>query len=386
MEGDHQDLSKAQKIGRWFGARWNDVKSFFKEAPIVFLAIAGIMLTVYVAYQPAILIDKGWSHFEVFQRFSLWFLRGAIVRSVIGGLGVLALCSFVYWLKVRSDRFIVVSDFRVWGDLEKRFPAKGVAARLRDELMRLCSGARESEVRQQTMASVGAASGEQESLEVKEVLFIEGGLSLPETHVTLQYEGISLEGFLTFVRRTTKREVVLTGDLMSHDGGLLLFVRAGDDGPWEVLIENSDSAKSLGVGLQRVALHVMASLSERFQPKAASAFGLLHAKARELKEYDLGLHLARLAYNAAPTSFEAKSNLAVAHSDVGGQLGNKRDYQAAESEFEKATNLKPDFYEAYEYLGRVRKELGKETMAQEAFEKAQEIKKKLESRQPDPRK
>ena len=133
-------------VGRKLREVWNDLKAFFKEAPAAFLLVAGLTVTVYLAYQPATLVDKGWSHFEVFQRSILWLVRGTAFRSIVGPLALLVSYSALYYVfRIRGRRFIVVSDFCVWGKL-KEIPGKGVAGRLQDELMHLLAemGASES--------------------------------------------------------------------------------------------------------------------------------------------------------------------------------------------------------------------------------------------------
>jgi hypothetical protein len=332
-----------------FKASLNPVLKKAFKLVLFLLVCVGV---AYLAYQPDDLIDKEWSHFQVFQRGLFWFLRGTAVRSLLGALGVLLICSFAYWVRIRKQRFIVVSDFRVWGVLSNKFPKEGVVALLRDELMKLSQGTRSLPA---TTPGGVTPSPEQDSIEKAHVLFIAGGLSLPETHITLQYEGISLEAFLTFVRRTTKREVVISGDLLETNNGIVLFARGTDDGPWQVIVEGSDS-EAFRSGLQRLSLRIMATLAERFQPKAARAFGLLQNEARELGEYDLAFRLAKRAYRAAPESLQAKSNLAIAHSDLGVELTNKEMYAKAIREFEEATTLNPEFAEAHDYLEKVRKE------------------------------
>lgn len=327
--------------------------------PAIFIVV--FLAAIWISYQPSTVIDNNWSRFQVFQRGLFWFLRGTAIRTLFGGLTVLGICSFVYWLKIWRQRFVVVTEVRVWGPLAQKFPPAGVTARLRDELMLVCNVAMEAD--SDKKASVDG----NEWNEKRQVQLIEGGLSLPETHITLQYEGISFEGFLTFVRRITNREVVLSGDVAEQDGSLLFFARGTHDGPWKITISGDDTS-TLDRGLRRLALHIMATLTERFEPKAASAFGLLHKKARELKDYDLGLHLAKLGFRAAPDSFPAKSNLATAYSDLGVKCYNEAlksqdteltveveaaieaGFIAAVAHFKEAAKLNPNFKGLQNYL------------------------------------
>lgn len=369
MEGDQQDLFKKEKIGRWFRTAWNDVKSFFREVPAALVFVACLVGTSWVFYQPATLIDHGWSRFEVFQRSLLWFIRGTVVRSLLGGLVVLAFCSFVYWLKVRKHRFIVVSEFRVWGSLTDDFPAPGVAARLRDELMRLLDAMRSPD-QAELLSQTGAASSADAELLPR--LPEDEGLSLPETHVTLQYQGISLEVMGTFVRRTSGREVVITGDLMGTSSGLTLAARASDLGPWEVVV-GKPPPETLPLGLQRLAIRIMTTMTKTFQPYSARTYALLQIKAREAQDYEEAFRLAKLGRAVAADVETANWNLATAHHDIGVELANDKKYWEAIKDFEEATKLNPDFLEAHEHLGHAYGIVREEQKAAEAFKRAKEI-------------
>jgi len=351
-----------------------------KALKLVFL-LAVCTGVVYLAYQPASLIDKEWFPFGTFQRGLFWFLRGTVVRSLLGALGVLWISSFVYWLRIRKQRFIVVSGFRVWGELADKFPKEGLTALLRDELMRLAQGTSD---RPAMTSHRVTTSAEHESMDEHEAraLFVEGGLSLPETHVTLQYEGISLEAFLTFVRRTTKREVIISGDLLEVSNGIILSARGTDDGPWEVFVEENNS-DALRRGLQHLALRIMATLTERFQPKAAMAFSFLQIEASKLKDYELAFRLARLTFEAAPESAEARQNLTFAHMDLGVELIKDRELKKAILEFEKATELNPQLPDALDYLAKTLEADGQEEKAREASIQAAKIREAVAIRSND---
>jgi len=345
-------------------AAWNDVKSFFREAPVAFLLVAGLFATIFVAYQPASLIDKGWSRFEVFQRSILWLVRGTAFRSIVGPLALLVSYGALYYgLRIRGRRFIVVSDFRVWGDLEKETPAKGVAGRLQDELMRLLAEMRatESGLPPERARPVSGSNARTGSPQPKPPLFPGGGLSLPETQVTLQYEGISLEGLHTFIRRNTGREVVVTGDLFTHPNGVLLVARTRDDGPWEVLVESSD-ATSLGLGLQKLALRILTTLAQGFLPREANTFVFLQDKARFLEEHELGVRLAKLGLDSASDEYKvvAKENVAAAYNSKGVWLAKRNRFREAAREFESALEFAPNYGDAVENRADAYKELRKQ--------------------------
>jgi len=264
-----------------------------------------------------------------------------------------------------------VSEFRVWGDQAQKFPEKGVAARLRDELMRLWNwlGKPANPSQSAVVSPDEVSSTEKGFARARQVLRDDVGLSLPETHVTLQYKGISLEAIHTFIRRITGRELVITGDLMSHLSGLALVARSTDDGPWEVLIENS----ALGKGLQKLALRIITTMIQRFQPTLERGFTLLQIKARDLQDYDQALILAELSYQAAPDSNKAKRNLATAHNDIGVELALREKYEEAIAKFKEASELNPLFVEAYINLGNAYKEVGKEQNGDKALRKAEKI-------------
>jgi len=304
-------------------------------------------------------MERSWPYVDILRRSLSWLFGGTVVRSILGPLALLAGYGVVHRFLIRRRWFIVVSEFRVWGKLVEKFPEKGVAARLGDELMRLWKQMRLPDI-QQSLDDAGyetASSLDGDASEATERLglYDAKGFSLPETPVTLQYKGISIEGLHTFVRRFAKREVVLTGDLLSRPPGVVITVRATDCGPWEVQTTGSGSA-ALEAGLQRLALKIMTTLTEKFQPTAANAFVMLQDKAISLKEFDLALRLARVGLRIARDSKRevdlAKRNLATAHNERGIERAEKaskaktKDYGKALLDFRVAYGLDSSFCEA----------------------------------------
>lgn len=356
--------------------RWNDFKSFFKELPsaVVFAVILGVV--AFVASRPATSIEAPWPYFQVLQRHVLWLVRSTAFRSIVAPLALLvSYGAFYYTFGVRGRRFIVVSDFRVWGSLEKKTPAKGVAGRLQDELMRLLAEMRAPKPGlppERSMADSANRSLKAGTPKSKPEL---GGGFVPDTQVTVQYEGISLEGLHTFFRRYTKREVVITGELLNHPNGFLIVARTKDHGPWEILIRSLD-ALSLRIGLQRLAIRILTTLSQGFLPIEANNFVFLQFKAIELEEYDLAVRLAELALDAAPRRYknEGQRNLAAAHIVKGFWLTEKNQHKKAIVEYEKATESFPQSWQAWNNLGLAYKELGEKEKSDDAFRKADKAK------------
>ena len=326
---------KILSVAQWpLKTSWQVLNWFYKDG--LTRVLLGIVLLLEIRRD---FIEGRWLPFDVPRRFFSWLLGGAVVQSILGALSLLAGYGLVYyWISIRKRRFIVVSEFRVWGELATKCPEKGVAALLRDELMSLWNEMRAPDSAQDSSDTTSSD---------RPRLPDDGGISLPETHVTLQYEGISLEGMHTFIRRTSGREMVITGDLVGNPSEPMLVARTANEGSWKAQVKNSD----LGDGLQRLALQIMTTMTQRFQLESARTFALLQIKASELREYDLALRLAKLGWLAAPDTDITKGNLAIAHHDRGVELFINEKYEEAAQHFEEAVKLKPDFVEAYDHLG-----------------------------------
>jgi hypothetical protein len=361
------------------------LKSIFKRGPAHLLPCMGLLAAItYAAYWlPPGFMDQSWPHFDVLRRSTLWLVRGTAFRSLAGPLLLfVTYAAIYYWLRIRGRRFIVVSDFRVWGNLEKKSPAKGVAGRLQDELMRLLADMRSSDSDFPTESSRAVAASELQRDDLEPHPPLGESFAPPPTQVTLQYEGISLEGLHTFIRRTSGREVVVTGDLFAHPNGFVLVARTENDGPWEVLIQSLDSI-SLGIGLQRMALRILTTLAQGFLPKEPNNFVFLRFKAEELEEYNLVVRLAKLASNAiylksASTNDDvttAQENLADAYFKRGLWHFKKGRFQPAKRDFIEATEWDPnDFLEAWEKLAEANHKLGLTVEAKSALSEANRIK------------
>lgn len=350
-------------------ASWNLAKWFFIGGPPRFVFGVAVIVAIYASYRlPADFLDRDWPYFGAVRRPLFWLLKGTGVQSILGALSLLAGYALIYWVfSVRRHRFIVVAEFRVWGTMVSEFPNMGVAARLRDELMRLWEGIISPELAEPWTQTTTADTESEPTRPPGVGHFIaltelprlpdDGGLSLPETHVTLQYEGISLEAMHTFVRRTSGREVVITGDLFRNSTGLVLAARAGPIGPWEVVIEEP-SSDTLQLGLKRLAVRIMTSMTKTFQPNSARTFALLQMKAREVEDYDEAFRLAKLGRAVATDIDTANWNLATAYNDIGVELAVKGDIREAIPKFRKATELNKKFAEARENLAGAYEEIG----------------------------
>lgn len=364
-------------------ALWHILKWFFTRRPIRILIGVGLLLVIYTVYRPPEDIISNIRLLDFLWRLLSWLFGSEVVRSILGLFSLLVCYCIFYWFRIRKGQFIVVSEFQVWGDLAQKFPEKGMTARLRDELMRLWNWMRVGDhLSLSAAASPDEGSSDEQRFErARQVLRDDVSLSLREqkqlleTHVTLQYKGISLEAIHTFVRRITGRELVITGDLMNHLSGLALLARTTDYGPWEVLVENSDSV-TLGRGLQRLALRIITDMMQRFKPKLERGYTLLQIKARELKDYDQALILAELSFLAAPDSKKAKRNLGTAHNDIGVELALMERYEEAIAKFEEASKLNPQFKEAHINLGNAYKEVEKKQDRDKALREAERIREK----------
>lgn len=395
-------LQPIRKVGKWL----------VKVGPARPLLGVGLLAASYAAYRlPSGFIDQSWLHFDLLRRSLLWVVRGTAFRSIVGPLALLVGYGATYWLfRTRKRQFIVVSDFRIWGESTDRdkFPDKGVSARLRDELKRLWGELTALSLTKRPPHNLlGAGSGlEPERFEVGAVQ-LDGSVSLPETHVTLQYQGISLEALNTFVRRSAGREVVITGELVVQTSGFVLIARTTNDGPWEVIVKEDESASgvnttqviereqwelsvrtpgsdTLGLGLQRMAFLIMTTMAPKLQAKPERAFALLQTKARNLEEFDLAIHLAKLGLEAARDGGReeeiVKRNLATAYNDKGVELAKGEQYDEAIVNFGDAFKLDPRFEQAYNNLKQASEIVGERSVAEAAMKKAEEIRPKQSQR------
>jgi tetratricopeptide (TPR) repeat protein len=385
MSVDQQNNSVLRRLKRNIKTVPSDVRSFVREAPAAFVFAIGLILVPIIAYQPAVRIDRPWAYFQTLQRGALWLVRGTAFRSVAGPVFLMLVYGFLYYVfRVHGRRFIVVTEFRVWGELEKAIHVKGIAGRLQDELMYLLAEmeAPESGLPSEKARAGILGGGQAESRQPKPPM--PGGLTLPETQVTLQYEGVSLEGLHTFIRRSTGREIVVTGDALQHSNGVLIVARTRDKGPWEVLSKGSD-AVALREALQRLALRILTTLAQGFLPKEANTFVFLQFKAEELnEEYDLRIRLLELALNAAPRKqkLNARKNLAIGNYYRGKWHWKANRHSEADRDFERAIKVCDD-PEVLTDLGNAIKELGAATEAEKAFDRARGSKAgKLESKRP----
>jgi hypothetical protein len=321
-------------------------------------AVGFLLLLVLATLLPAGFFDRGWLYFDIVRRVFLWLIRSTAFRSIVSPIVILVGYGSVYWLFVRRRLFIVVSDFRVWGELAERFPQKGVEARLRDEIMRLWDELRASVSGQHPEKA--SAFGKPAPIAPKPTLRggVATGLSLPEAHVTLQYQGVSLEAIHTFYRRIMGLEVVISGDLMEHPSqGLTLAARTVDETPWEVSVNDNDS-EALAIGLRKLALRISVSYSQRFLPADVNTFVFLQEKARQLED-ELVVRLAQLGFDTASDEFKlvAKENVADAYNSRGVWLARKSRYREAVKEFEEALALIPSHQDALENRARAYKSL-----------------------------
>lgn len=362
--GPNQSLTKRDVNGvmRLVSASWRLLSWPFKGGANRIVFVVGLAAIIYAVFRlPPDFIDLQWPYLGALRRPLFWLLKGTGVQSLLGALSLLVGYGLLYWFFfIRKHRFIVVAEFRVWGNLKKEFPDKGVAARLRDELLGLWN-------------AIISPEPEEPQGRTEPRIPDDGSLSLPEAHVTLQYEGISLEALNTFVRRLTGREVVITGDLVSNSTGLLLAARTADLGPWEVVVEKQ-IPDPLPLGLERLAIKIMTAMTKRFQPYSARTFALLQIKAREVQDYNEAFRLAKLGREVATDIDTANWNLATAHHDLGVELANSGRVLEAINDFRKATELNPEFEEAHTSLANAYELVGDKRSAQEAFQKAEQLK------------
>jgi hypothetical protein len=371
------------------------------------LGIGVLSAIIYASYRNhlrADFMEHPLPHFDVLRRSIWWLFAGAAVRAILGPLALLVGYGVIHRFLIRKRWFIVVSEFRAWGKLAEKYPEPGIAAALGDELMRLWAemrvlGARKGSSDENSDQSPSGP----DDYETGSIQLGHGGLSLPETNITLQYNGISLEAMHSFVRRFTGREVVITGDLIRHPSGLLLAARTSRDEPWQVLVKRYDSHEAndrkpwevlintadsdpLEIGLRRLAFLIMTTMVQRFQPKPERTFALLQIKARKLGDFDLAIQLAKLALKAARDAVrdegKVKRNLATAYNDKGVALAKKEKYSEALPNFGEAFELDPEFEQAFNNLKQaagIVQEGGTDderVFASEAIRKATEVRMK----------
>jgi len=372
-------LGKAFGVALWpLKTFWQEWQWFYRSRLTRALLVVVLLLEVWRAF-----IEDRWPGLDALRHATFWLLGNTVFQAILIPLSLLAVYGLIYWLHIRNGRYIVVAEFRAWGKLAEKFTDKGLAARLRDELMRLWQ-----EMRAQKLgplpetARATAYSRTALDFSAKKpprfLAKLAKGLSLPEAHVTLQYEGISVEAVHTFIRRIGKREVVITADLMEDSGELVLAARTATNGPWEVRVKNSDS---LELGLRRLSLRIMTTLAQEFLPKNANIFVFLHYKARDLKEDELVVRLADLGLEATPHRLKeyAKKNIAKAYNERGIWLAKKECHLDAIVEFERAIKLFPDYALAYRNLARAHNATGNKEKADAAFKKAKEVEKRLKA-------
>lgn len=385
--------------------RFSDaLEAFFLKAPRPTFLFFLLLMAIWIGYQPASLIDNTWSHFQVFQRALLWFLRTTAVRSIVGPLLLFVGYGLFYRLWLGRRKFIVVAKFRIWGQArdKERFPDNGVEARLRDELKRLWGELRALRAEESLAGSGDVSDGETDNFGKGEIQ-LQGDLSLPEANVTLQYEGISPEAVHTFIRQFTGVETVITGDLIVNSDGLKLIARTIYDGPWEIAV-NTDSAskgvttevierefwkisldsnsEALGVGLRRMAFMIIARIVPKFQTKPETAYALLQTKARRDGENDLALHLAELGLQAAREGGRdetiVKRNLATAYNDKGVELAQQESYEQALRKFVRAFEVDPKFDRAYKNAKQAAGIVEPESIGIEAMRRVDEVRERYQ--------
>lgn len=336
------------------------------------LVIIGLIAAILAAFLTPSPVKN--AVFDVLAKLASWTFRTAFpwvfgtafVQSLLAPILLLIVYVLVYLWRIRGRWFIVVSDFRVWDDVAPKFPDKGVAARLRDELMRLC-GEMRSKDSEQPIEKARATANLAVS-EARPPLYAGDFVSLPETHVTIQYKGLTIEAFHTFLRRISKREIVVTGDVVKDANGLVFVARTTDDGPWEVRVDENPGA--LGIGLRRLALRMITTFVQRFLPKEMNVFVFLQREAGDVEEHELAVRLADLGLKAASDRdcVRAKRNLAIAYVNLGGSIAEKARTQKATEmvketakaieKFKKAIELDPELPEAWQAIAIAFEDIG----------------------------
>jgi hypothetical protein len=188
-----------------------------------------------------------------------WVLGSEAARSLLGVFTLFWLYGLGYrYLFLRDKLFITIAPFRVWGNLRSAFLGKDIAARLSDELTQLQREQREVS----TDAGVTPViAGGGRSLAAKPApspavpLHVEQ--AVPE--VGVQYEGISPEAVNAFWRRFFDRRVLITGDVIPTNGGLLMVARSVRHGTWEAQAQTRD-ASALHAAVEELAVRAIIDL------------------------------------------------------------------------------------------------------------------------------
>lgn len=260
---------------------------------------------------------------------ALWGAEN-VIQTILSVLFLLSIYALCYWLYpiVGKRRFISIAPFRIWGSSPPQYPGEGIAARLGDELLKLQREMRESH-----------PEGETEGAS-----FYATHFELPSiAQVTVEYGGFSPEVFNSFLRRLFRREVVISGDVIPSEPGLLLVGRSSGVGPWEVHAERSDTS-ALHQLLQEMAVRAVTDLHPAIELAIGNALARRQMKAAAAQNPDESLRQARLAAMALPKEGTSFYNLGVA-------LARKDQLDDAIAAYNKALRLKPDYLEALNNLG-----------------------------------
>ena len=311
---------------------------------------------------------------------ALWRAEN-VIQTILSVLFLLAIYALCYWLYlvVGQRRFISIAPFRVWGSSPPQYPGEGIAARLGDELLKLqrdmLKSHHEAESRGtfipgadlvffspkhlKQAANFTTMRSDPSSLEQRTgVNFYAAplakateGASFYTTHfelpsmaqVTVEYGGFSPEVFNSFLRRLFRRQVVISGDMIPSEPGLLLVGRSSGVGPWEVHAERSD-VSTLHQLLQEMAVRAVIDLHPATELAIGNALARRQMKAEAAQNLDESLRQARLATMALPKEGTSFYNLGVG-------LANKGQFDDAIVAYNKALQIKPDSPEALNKLG-----------------------------------
>ncbi|MCH7985996.1 MAG: tetratricopeptide repeat protein [Acidobacteria bacterium] len=334
---------------------------------------------------------------------ALWRAEN-VIQTILSVLFLLAIYALCYWLYlvVGQRRFISIAPFRVWGSSPPQYPGEGIAARLGDELLKLqrdmLKSHHEAESRGtfipgadlvffspkhlKQAANFTTMRSDPSSLEQRTgVNFYAAplakateGASFYTTHfelpsmaqVTVEYGGFSPEVFNSFLRRLFRRQVVISGDMIPSEPGLLLVGRSSGVGPWEVHAERSD-VSTLHQLLQEMAVRAVIDLHPATELAIGNALARRQMKAEAAQNLDESLRQARLATMALPKEGTSFYNLGVG-------LANKGQFDDAIVAYNKALQIKPDFPKALNNLGIALARKGQFDEAIAALNKALQIK------------